>query len=89
MPDGETRKSSNFLLRSYLSWSSYLREPVQQVVKGEVIKLSVQRKHLTDLIKMVAYQAECDLLDGYPDRRSRTFLLPRHDAVRQLADALG
>ena len=38
------------------------RVPVQQVVKGEVIKLSVERKHLTDLIKMVAYQAECDLL---------------------------
>ncbi len=38
------------------------RVPVQQVVKGEVIKLSVERKQLTDLIKMVAYQAECDLL---------------------------
>lgn len=38
------------------------RVPVQQVVKGEVIKLSVERKHLTDLIKMVAYQAECDLV---------------------------
>jgi len=38
------------------------RVPVQQVVKGEVIKLSVERKLLTDLIKMVAYQAECDLL---------------------------
>ena len=38
------------------------RVPVQQVVKGEVIKLSVERKLLTNLIKMVAYQAECDLL---------------------------
>ena len=38
------------------------RVPVQQVARGEVIKLSVERKHLTDLLKMVAYQAECDLL---------------------------
>lgn len=38
------------------------RVPVQQVARGEVIKLSVERKHLTDLFKMVAYQAECDLL---------------------------
>ena len=38
------------------------RVPVQQVVEGEVVKLSVERKHLTDLFKMVAYQAEGDLL---------------------------
>ncbi len=38
------------------------RVPVQQVTKGQVIKLSVERKHLTDLLKMVAYQAEGDLL---------------------------
>lgn len=37
------------------------RVPVQQVARGEVIKLSVERKHLTDLLKMVAYQCECDL----------------------------
>ena len=37
------------------------RTPVQQVVDGPVIKLAVERKHLTDLLKMVAYQAECDL----------------------------
>jgi transposase len=38
------------------------RVPVQQVTQGEVIKLSVERKHITDLFKMVAYQAESDLL---------------------------
>jgi prepilin-type processing-associated H-X9-DG protein len=38
------------------------RVPVKQVVEGEVVKLAVERKHLTDLIKMVAYQAESDLL---------------------------
>ena len=38
------------------------RVPVGQVTEGEVIKLSVERKHITDLLKMVAYQAEGDLL---------------------------
>ncbi len=35
--------------------------PVQQVVDGEVVKLAVERKHLTNLIKMVAFQVESDL----------------------------
>ncbi len=38
------------------------RIPVKEVVDGPVVKLGVERKHLTDLFKMVAYQAECDLL---------------------------
>ena len=38
------------------------RIPVRQVTPGEVVKLSVERKHLTDLLKMVAFQAESDLL---------------------------
>ncbi|MCP3998839.1 MAG: hypothetical protein GY722_27770, partial [bacterium] len=38
------------------------RVPVQEVVEADVIKLSVERKHLTDILKMVAYQAEGDLL---------------------------
>ena len=38
------------------------RVPVQEVVHADVVKLSVERKHLTDLLKMVAYQAEGDLL---------------------------
>jgi transposase len=38
------------------------RVPVQEVVAADVVKLSVERKHLTDILKMVAYQAEGDLL---------------------------
>jgi hypothetical protein len=38
------------------------RVPVQAVVAAEVVKLTVERKHLTDILKMVAYQAEGDLL---------------------------
>ncbi len=38
------------------------RIPVQDVVgPEEVVKLAVERKHLTNLVKMVAYQAESDL----------------------------
>jgi len=38
------------------------RVEVRDVTKGEIIKLATERKHLTDIIKMVAYQAESDLL---------------------------
>ena len=38
------------------------RIPVQDLVEGEVVKLAVERKHLSDLFKMVAYQAESDLV---------------------------
>lgn len=38
------------------------RVPVQTVSKDQVVKLAPERKHLTHLIKMVAYQAESDLL---------------------------
>jgi transposase len=37
------------------------RVPVQSVTEEPVIKLAPERKHLTNLIKMVAYQAESDL----------------------------
>lgn len=36
--------------------------PVQSVFKEPVVKLAPERKHLTNLIKMVAYQAESDLV---------------------------
>ncbi len=36
--------------------------PVQTVRQEPVVKLAPERKHLTNLIKMVAYQAESDLL---------------------------
>jgi transposase len=38
------------------------RVPVQAVTEGPVVKLAPERKHLTNLLKMVAYQAESDLL---------------------------
>jgi hypothetical protein len=38
------------------------RVEVRDVTDGAVLKLSTERKHLTNLIKMVAYQAESDLL---------------------------
>jgi transposase len=38
------------------------RVPIQQVREGEVIKLAAETKHLTSVVKMVAYQAESELL---------------------------
>jgi transposase len=38
------------------------RVPVQTVTREPVVKLAPERKHLTNLIKMVAFQAESDLL---------------------------
>jgi DNA-binding CsgD family transcriptional regulator len=37
------------------------RVPVQQVSPGDIVKLATEAKHITDLVKMVAYQAESDL----------------------------
>jgi DNA-binding CsgD family transcriptional regulator len=38
------------------------RIPVGERDSGEVVKLSTERKHLTNVLKIVAYQAESDLL---------------------------
>ena len=38
------------------------RIPVAEVVAGSVVKLATERKHLTNLLKMVAYQAESELV---------------------------
>jgi len=38
------------------------RVPVGEAVKDPIVKLAPERKRLTDLLKMVAYQAESDLL---------------------------
>ena len=38
------------------------RVPVQTVLEEPAVKLAPERKHLTNLIKMLAYQAESDLL---------------------------
>ena len=39
------------------------RVPVAQTQKEEVVKLCTERKHLTNVLKMVAYQIESDLLE--------------------------
>jgi hypothetical protein len=40
------------------------RVPISEIMKGqEVIKLATERKHLTNILKMVAYQIESDLLN--------------------------
>lgn len=39
-----------------------VRVEIRDISVGEVVKLATERKHLTDLLKMVAYQAESDLL---------------------------
>ena len=38
-----------------------LRVPVRDVTTGAVVKLACEKKHLTNIIKMVAFQAESDL----------------------------
>lgn len=48
------------------------RIPVQELTPGEVVKLRVERKHLTDLVKMVAYQAEGDLVSLVSPHYRRT-----------------
>jgi len=40
------------------------RVPVAEALKGEeVVKLATERKHITNILKMVAYQIESDLLN--------------------------
>jgi len=38
------------------------RIPVGEVVASKVVQLATERKHLTDVVKMVAYQVETDLV---------------------------
>ena len=38
------------------------RIAVGEAVKEPIVKLATERKHLTDMVKMVAYQIESDLL---------------------------
>ena len=46
------------------------RVPVKEVVQSKVVKLSTERKHLTNLVKMIAYQVESDLVHAIaPDYR--------------------
>ena len=65
------------------------RIEVRELGDGAVAKLATERKHLTDLIKMVAYQAESDLLAflrpdyARSDDEGRTLL---HELFRTAAD---
>jgi hypothetical protein len=47
------------------------RVPLRQARPDEVVKLAVERKHLTNLLKMVAYQAESDLVHMLAPRYRR------------------
>ncbi len=40
-----------------------VRVPVSEVVDGEVVRLSTERKHLTNCFKLVAHQAESELVN--------------------------
>jgi len=51
---------------------SPVRVPVKEVTKGDVIKLVVETKRVTDLLKMVAYQAEGDLVRLVASHYQRT-----------------
>jgi hypothetical protein len=65
------------------------RVEVRDASRSAVIKLATERKHLTNIIKMVAYQAESDLLAllrphyARADQEGRTLL---HELFRASAD---
>jgi DNA-binding CsgD family transcriptional regulator len=65
------------------------RVEIRDVSDGAVVKLATERKHLTNLIKMIAYQAESDLLAflrphyARSDNEGRTLL---HELFRAAAD---
>jgi hypothetical protein len=46
--------------RACTPWS--LRVPVARTTDEEIIKLATQKKHLTNVIKLVAYQAESEMV---------------------------
>ncbi len=48
------------------------RVPVSQAVQGEILQLATERKLLTNLLKMVAYQAESDLVRALAPYYPRT-----------------
>ncbi len=65
------------------------RLEVRDLREGTIVKLGTERKHLTDLVKMVAYQAESDLLAllrphyARVDQEGRTLL---HDIFTSAGD---
>lgn len=48
------------------------RVPVQQAVAGEIVRLAPERQHLINVLKMVAYQAESDLVSLIEPHYRRT-----------------
>jgi len=48
------------------------RVPVRDVVEGPVVKLATERKHLTNLLKMVAFQVESELVENIRPHYRRT-----------------
>jgi len=66
-----------------------VRVPVRDASQEAIIKLATERKHLTNLVKMVAYQAESDLLSllrphySRADQEGRTLL---HEVLAAAAD---
>jgi transposase len=65
------------------------RVPVRDASQEAVVKLATERKHLTNLVKMVAYQAESDLLSllrphyTRADQEGRTLV---HEVLAAAAD---
>ena len=63
-------ESANNCARPGLAWPSSLKKrrgvpkriEIRDLSERAVVRLATERKHLTDIIKMVAYQAESDLL---------------------------
>lgn len=65
------------------------RVEVRDVSDGAVVKLATERKHLTNLIKMLAYQAESDLLAFLSQHYARHAVEGRtllHELFRAAAD---
>jgi hypothetical protein len=67
------------------------RVEVRDLNEQTVVKLATERKHLTDIIKMVAYQAESDLIallrPYYAPCRSRRPNFPDDPVARGTATA--
>src|SRR5260370_7239555 len=66
------------------------RVEIRDLNERAVVKLATERKHLTDIIKMVAYQAESDLLAllrphyARVDQKGRTLLLELFSTPRPI-----
>jgi len=88
---GQQLRAARERLRELLSRRRGLapRVEIGDLSEGAVVKLATERKHLTNLIKMVAYQTESDLLAflrphyARSDEEGRTLL---HELFRAAAD---